>query len=148
LKEMALYNAGELGQAEAAARLEQMLSEEALAGLRDRPVYVDGRLHAWEWRLVSTGFCKLDAVDHAVAHDLVGAQDIAWDVAGAQVEFGLSPEEAAWLAAAAGANETAARLLAPCYAAFQGGLFKLVGDGPPAQARSAFYAAQLGRLTA
>lgn len=148
LKEMALYNASQLGQAEAAERLEQMLSEEALAGLRDRPVYVDGRLHAWEWRLVSTGFCKLDAVDHAAAHDLVGAQDIAWDVAGAQVEFGLSPEEAAWLAAAAGANEKAARLLAPCYAAFQGGLFKLVGDGPPAQARSAFYAAQLGHLTA
>lgn len=148
VREMALYNARELGEAEAAARLETILTDDALSRMPRRPVHVDGRLHAWEWRRTSTGFCKLDALDHSASHDMVGAQDIAWDVAGAQVEFGLSADEAAILAAAAGADAAAVRLLAPCYAAFQGGLFKLVGDGRAAQARSAFYAAELGRLTA
>ena len=36
---------------------------------------------------------KTDALDHHAAHDLVGCQDIAWDIAGAAVELDLAPAE-------------------------------------------------------
>ena len=32
---------------------------------------------------------KSDALDHCHAHDLVGCQDVAWDIAGAAIEFDL-----------------------------------------------------------
>jgi hypothetical protein len=51
----------------------------------------------------------MDALDHHCSHDLVGAQDIAWDVAGAAIEFDLDAKERAWLAAVAG--RTAGRLV-------------------------------------
>jgi hypothetical protein len=55
-----------------------------------RPVRTDGRLHEHEWlRLPDGRLLKADALDHHRAHDLVGAQDIAWDAAGAVVELGL-----------------------------------------------------------
>ena len=59
-----------------------------------RRVATDNRLHAWEWLVLPGGdILKTDAVDHHVAHDLVGSQDIAWDVAGASAEFALSADE-------------------------------------------------------
>lgn len=55
-----------------------------------RPVRTDGRLHAHEWlRLRGGRLLKADALDHHRGHDLVGAQDIAWDEAGAKVELGF-----------------------------------------------------------
>jgi hypothetical protein len=61
---------------------------------RIRRVITDNRLHAWEWlRLPDGRWLKADALDHAEAHDLIGAQDLAWDVAGACVELGLDDEE-------------------------------------------------------
>jgi hypothetical protein len=61
-------------------------------------VETDNRLHAVEWLTLSDGrWLKADAIDHAQAHDLIGAQDIAWDLAGAAVEFALSPKELAGL---------------------------------------------------
>lgn len=93
---------------------------------RVRRIEIDGRLHAWEW-LVSPGgaLIKADAIDHHAAHDLVGCQDITWDLAGAAVELGLSAAEQRRIAAIAA--ETCGRpvdpeLLAfarPCYLAFQ-----------------------------
>jgi len=59
-----------------------------------QPVAIDGRLQPHEWLDDGRGFLvKTDALDHCAGHDLVGCQDIAWDVAGAAVEFDLAPEE-------------------------------------------------------
>ena len=60
-----------------------------------RPVAIDGKLHAHEWLVDGRGrWIKTDALDHCCGHDLIGCQDIAWDVAGAAVTFELSPNEA------------------------------------------------------
>jgi hypothetical protein len=45
---------------------------------------------------------KSDAVDHCEAHDLIGCQDVAWDVAGASVEFDFDPSETAYVATEVG----------------------------------------------
>ena len=60
-------------------------------GLRVR---TDGRLHPWEWLVLPNGrLLKADALDHHAGHDLIGCQSIAWDIAGAAVEFDLSLDE-------------------------------------------------------
>jgi len=69
-----------------------------LDGLSRRVVRVrtDNKLDRHEWlRLPSGRLLKTDAVDHHCAHDLIGCQDLAWDVAGVIVEFDLSHAEAA-----------------------------------------------------
>lgn len=53
---------------------------------------LDGRMLAHEWIETSGGFLKCDAVDHGDDHFFPGPQDIAWDVAAAQIETGLDPE--------------------------------------------------------
>ena len=82
-------------------------------------VEIDGRLHAWEWR----GSIKTDA--HHVSHDLIGAQDIAWDVAGANVELGLDLDD---LTRRVGADARCVAFLRPCYLAFQLGRASLAAD--------------------
>jgi hypothetical protein len=63
----------------------------------------DNRLHQWEWLIRDDGsILKTDAIDHCSAHDLVGCQDIAWDVAGAIVEFDFSASESEDLASRVG----------------------------------------------
>lgn len=58
-------------------------------------VRTDNRLDRGHWlRLPNGRLMKTDALDHHCAHDLIGCQDIAWDVAGATVEFGLDHREA------------------------------------------------------
>lgn len=100
-----------------------------------RPVVTDNRLHAHEWIVTRDGVVlKTDAVDHAIAHDLVGCQDIAWDVAGASVEFALSPDGVdrlrAGVAAAAerDVSPDLVRFLTPCYAAFQLGWWSMAAS--------------------
>jgi hypothetical protein len=57
-------------------------------------VRTDNKLDRDEWlRLRSGRLLKTDALDHHCAHDLIGCQDVAWDVAGANVEFDLSAAE-------------------------------------------------------
>lgn len=118
-----------------------LLGEEAAATIpppptsQPRPVHIDGRLHAWEWITTAQGrLIKTDGLDHSCGHDLIGCQDIAWDVAGAAVEFGLEPHELGALCAAISAvNE---RPIDPAlvefyrlaYPAFQAGLWTLAGD--------------------
>jgi hypothetical protein len=110
-----------------------------------KPVHVDGRLHRWEWLTTPDGrLIKTDALDHSVAHDLVGCQDIAWDVAGARLELGLSEDETARLCAAlAGVCDRPVdmALLAfydVAYPAFQAGLWSLAGaDAEVARYRAA-----------
>ncbi|HYE41933.1 MAG TPA: hypothetical protein VEA15_00945, partial [Caulobacteraceae bacterium] len=116
-----------------------------------RPVHIDGRLHGWEWlRLRDGRLLKTDALDHSNAHDLIGCQDIAWDVAGAVVEFGFTDEEAEDLlrrveqlggGAISSAYVEALRL---AYAAFQVGLWSLATD-PGARKPREVYRAELAR---
>lgn len=120
------------------------------------PVVTDNRLHAWEWLLAPDGrLIKTDAVDHHAGHDLVGCQDIAWDVAGAAVEFDLKAEEVATVLHAigrAGGREPDPALLRfhrAAYPAFQLGLCTLAAGRNPDpdarrwRARAAHYAAVL-----
>jgi hypothetical protein len=59
-----------------------------------RPITTDNKMQAWEWLHTPGGaFVKTDALDHHAGHDLVGCQDIAWDLAGASIELGLDEPE-------------------------------------------------------
>ena len=61
------------------------------AQLCDRAtVQIDGRMLPHEWLRTSAGLIKADALDHHDDHFFPGSQDIAWDVAAASVEFGLT----------------------------------------------------------
>lgn len=126
-----------------------------------RPVHVDGRLHAWEWLTTREGrLLKTDALDHSCGHDLVGCQDVAWDVAGARVELELSDQEVAALSAAIARvcdRRVDPELLAffdAAYPAFQAGLWTLARDAAPPERRAALeaqiarYRARLERLVA
>jgi hypothetical protein len=56
------------------------------------PVAVDGRMLPHEWVRTARGYLKVDALDHHDDHFFPGPVDIAWDVAAAGVEFGMSAE--------------------------------------------------------
>ncbi|HEY7385562.1 MAG TPA: hypothetical protein VH743_18025 [Beijerinckiaceae bacterium] len=111
---------------------------------RVRRILGDNRLHAWEWLRTADGrVIKTDALDHHAAHDLIGCQDVTWDIAGASIEFELSDAEQAHLCAGIARIAPARvdrRLLAfsqPCYAAFQLGYWSLAAcalAGDPAEA--------------
>jgi hypothetical protein len=104
-------------------------------------VEIDGRLHAWEWLISHDGtLIKADGYDHHAGHDLIGCQDITWDLAGAAVELGLDPVEQQRLAAITG--ETAGQTIDPdlqafahpCYLAFQLGRHALAASMPGPEA--------------
>jgi hypothetical protein len=52
-------------------------------------IAIDGRMLPHEWILTADGYLKTDAVDHHDDHFFPGCQDIAWDIAGASIEFGF-----------------------------------------------------------
>lgn len=53
-------------------------------------VRTDNKLERHEWLRAPSGrLLKTDALDHHQSHDLIGCQDVAWDVTGAIVEFDL-----------------------------------------------------------
>ena len=52
-------------------------------------VAVDGRMLPHEWLRTATGFMKTDGLDHHLDQFFPRSQDIAWDIAGACIEFGL-----------------------------------------------------------
>lgn len=90
-----------------------------------RPVGIDGRLQRWEWIALADGrLLKTDAVDHALGHDLVGEQDIAWDLAGAALEFELEPGELERVRGSTGDAELE-EFYRVAYAAFHLGLFAM-----------------------
>jgi hypothetical protein len=79
---------------------------------RSAAMPIDGRLDRHEWlRLPNGQLLKSDALEHHRGHDLIGCQDLAWDVAGASVEFDLTPEQTRWVAAESG--RAAGRLVDP-----------------------------------
>lgn len=134
LVEMARINSAEALDLEAGEAVAERLRSLSTAP-PGRPIAIDGRLHPWEWIVTASGdLLKTDAVDHAHGHDLVGCQDIAWDLAGARIELDLSDDESAWLARAVArldGGETPPSRLAlygAFYAAFQLGLWA-VGQG-------------------
>jgi hypothetical protein len=101
-------------------------------------VATDNRLHPWEWLETPDGrLLKTDAADHCAGHDLVGCQDIAWDIAGARIELELSDGETRRLMRVVAAESGAAvdpKLLAfllPCYLAFQLGAYAMAADTLP-----------------
>jgi hypothetical protein len=149
LAEMIRVNAGEaLGPAAEQAALRWAARAHELEP-RVRRVHVDGRLHRWEW-LARPGAppLKTDAVDHSEAHDLVGAQDITWDIAGAELEFGLTPNETE---GTFGADPKLLAFMRLAYPAFQLGLWTLAAqaqvdwaeEGARAQAQADRYARRL-----
>lgn len=67
---------------------------------RVRRIRTDNKLDRHEWLRMPDGrLVKTDALDHHQAHDLIGCQDLSWDVAGAIEEFVLSENEARGLVA-------------------------------------------------
>jgi hypothetical protein len=107
-----------------------------------RSVEVDARLHAWEWLVQSdNSLIKTDAYDHHAAHDLIGCQDIAWDVVGASIELAFTPEQERVLAMRVGAQPARIEFLRPCYLAFQLGRATLAAEAEPREAERAGRAA-------
>ena len=140
LLEMAGVNTAESLGEDAAAALQALVPRSPLLEARVRRVETDNRMHAWEWITTPDGrLLKTDAVDHHAAHDLVGAQDIAWDVAGAEAEFDLDADALERLRRAAGADAELLVFLRPCYLAFQLGYYAMAADAhggwPAEQAR-------------
>ena len=88
---MAQYNIGQRCGPAAAELVKKALGDPAR--FMPVPCCTDNRTHSWEWVKTAAGWFKLDGLDHHASHDLVGCQDIAWDLAGAAVELGLSQAE-------------------------------------------------------
>jgi hypothetical protein len=75
---------------------------ETLNGWPERPaalerrivrVRTDNQLAPNEWlRTASGALIKTDPLDHHRAHDLIGCQDLAWDVVGALIEFDVGQD--------------------------------------------------------
>lgn len=107
-------------------------------------IATDNRGDAHEWlRLADGRVLKADALDHDAGHDLIGGQDLAWDVAGIAAEFDLAGDDVARLIAgvenAAGwtIDEGLLAFYGPCYLAFRLGAAQLAADalgGWPAEA--------------
>lgn len=57
-------------------------------------VALDGHMAPHEWLQTAAGLVKADAVDHHDDHFFPGPHDIAWDLAGAIVEFDLDVDAA------------------------------------------------------
>ena len=78
------------------AALEQMIEvntgQQVTAPVDGVVVAGDGRMLPQEWLQTGSGYVKTDAVDHHDDHFFPGCQDIAWDIAGASVEWGFPVE--------------------------------------------------------
>jgi hypothetical protein len=89
----------ELGE-ELASLVEHVLGDPNELQRKVLPVRTDNKLDLHEWLRTPSGtVLKTDALDHHQAHDLVGCQDVAWDLAGAIAEFDLDHSQSRKLAA-------------------------------------------------
>jgi hypothetical protein len=62
----------------------------------DEPeIEIDGRMQPHEWRKSGGHYLKTDALDHHADDFFPGSRDIAWDVAGAIVEWQMNEQAAA-----------------------------------------------------
>jgi len=126
LLHMARHNSEQSIGAEYASLLDRWQGQLPTLQASQRRTATDNKLHAWEWLVLPDGrLLKADALDHHASHDLVGAQDPAWDIAGATVELWLNPTEQAALlhqiGQRAGYRVDAEKLnfYTACYLAFQ-----------------------------
>ena len=131
LLEMASYNAGKALGEEAASALEPW--RERLAELKglERPILTDNRMHAWEWLVLPDGrIVKADALDHHHGNDLVGEQDVAWDLAGAAVELEMTEDELEEVSRRGGVrtNSLQIRFYTLAYLAFQLGYYTFAAE--------------------
>jgi hypothetical protein len=62
----------------------------------ERPVIADGRMLPHKWLDYDGRPLKLDAATHGDDHFFPGPTDIAWDLAGAIVEWNLTPDSASF----------------------------------------------------
>lgn len=149
LAKMARFNLATVIRDAAATRLLARWRSDRLARLQKhvRPIHIDGRLHGWEWLQAGDRVVKTDAVEHSHSHDLIGPQDVAWDIAGAIVEHGLDDTEAAHLTATLGASAELVEFLHVAYLAFQLGWWSETED-PHGRAQAGRYAAAAVRLAA
>ncbi|KLK94493.1 hypothetical protein AA309_03360 [Microvirga vignae] len=134
LREMAHYNTGQALGEQAASTLDRALPSVDGLGRHARRVFTDNRMQPWEWLVIGDRLIKTDALDHCATHDLIGCQDIAWDIAGAAVEFSLSAQDIDLLCTIveeeSGHPVSPALLsfLVPCYLAFQIGAHAMAAD--------------------
>lgn len=141
LFDMASHNIGERLGNRASVAARTLLGDPAR--FAPVPCCTDNRMHSWEWLHGAGQWYKLDGTDHHAAHDLVGCQDIAWDVAGAAVELALTDPE--WQDLARALAIRIGRAIGPeflavnqlCYLGFQIGLWTmaLARNGEGEQAR-------------
>jgi hypothetical protein len=59
-----------------------------------RPVIVDGKMQPHEWIISADGALKIDSETHGDDHFFPGPTDIAWDLAGAIIEWQMTPAQA------------------------------------------------------
>lgn len=122
-----------------------------LSRLQPKPVCTDNRMAAYEWlRLPSGQLLKADALDHHAAHDLIGCQDIAWDLAGAAVELSLEDRQTRALADSLDADPALLAFYRTAYIAFRVGAHRLsagaLGHWPQEQRRNLQAAERLEAL--
>jgi len=126
-----------------------------LRGLAPHPILTDNRMAAHEWlRLPSGKLLKADALDHHQGHDLIGCQDIGWDVAGAAVELGLAAPDTEQLRAALNVSPALLAFYTIAYRAFRLGAHRVsaaaLAHWPAEQRRhdaaAATHAAALARI--
>jgi hypothetical protein len=135
LWEMAQFNIGSVLGSDAGEAVQQLLGEPSRHAAAIKPVHTDNRLHRWEWLIAPQGhLVKTDALDHDAAHDLIGCQDISWDLAGAAVEFRLTQDEGLEMSRAVEANTDRSidpallQALELCYLGFQIGLWSFAAQ--------------------
>ena len=74
--------------------LEQLGIELSVALQLEHPVIADGRMHPHEWLIVPDGkMLKTDSGSHGDDHFFPGPTDIAWDLAGAIVEWHMTDQQ-------------------------------------------------------
>lgn len=94
LFELLRHNTDELLGREVAGSLERYAPLLSTLSASHRPTATDNKLDAHEWLVCDDGSLrKCDAEGHHRAHDCIGAQDPAWDVAGATIELALTADE-------------------------------------------------------
>jgi len=134
LRDMARYNAKQALGEHTAVALERVLPDIDSMAVPVRRIYSDNRMQPWEWIVTGGELIKTDALDHSVAHDLVGCQDVTWDIAGAAVEFSLSDQDTRQLCTIVhneSGHPVSPALLSfmlPCYLAFQLGAHAMAAD--------------------
>ena len=132
---MATVNIEEALGGEVAHQIQQLIGRPHHLVKHLRRVDTDNRLHRWEWIRRQDGrLIKTDALDHNASHDLIGCQDVAWDIAGASVEFDLSKAQRCRLVEIVAVEtdreprDDVLKVFEACYLGFQIGLWSLAAQ--------------------